>query len=143
MYVHQLRKIPLFVATDGRPWPRGTAIALVPFPQHSGFIDYTLDGRQIMVHKSKKRGAIVTWASEFNPNGFAYRVLRIPASEQQAEEWLSFAYAAVERGDPWDGLDNCQDFISEAADGRKGSPTRDGLIGTAAVAGVLWYLGNN
>jgi hypothetical protein len=143
MYVYQRQEISLFVAPDGRPWPRGTAIALLPFPQHSGFIDYTLDGRQIMVHKSKNHGATVSWTCEFNPNGFAYRVLRIPASEQQAEEWLSFAYAAVERGDLWDGLDNCQDFIAEAADGRKGSPTRDGLVAAAVIAGAVWYFGNN
>lgn len=143
MYAYQPQETPLFVAPDGRPWPRGTAIALVPFPQHSGFIDYTLDGLQIMVHKSKKHGATVTWTSEFNPDGFAYRVLRIPVSEQQAEEWLSSAYAAVERGDAWDGLNNCQDFVSEAADGRKGSPTRDGLVAAAVIAGAVWYFGNN
>jgi hypothetical protein len=143
MYVYQRPEIQLFTAPDGRPWPRGTAIALVPFPQHSGFIDYTLDGRQIMVHKSKKHGAIVTRTTEFNPNGFAYRVVRVPASEQEAQEWLSFAYEAVERGDPWDGLDNCQDFVSQATDGRKGSPTRDGLIAAGLIAGAFWYFGNN
>jgi hypothetical protein len=143
MYGYQQPEMPLFIAPDGRPWPRGTVVALLPFPQHSGFIDYTLDGRQIMVHKSKQYGAIVTWPSEFNPKGYAYRVVRIPTSEQQADGWLSFAYAAVERGDPWDGLDNCQDFISQAADGRKGSPTRDGLVGAAVFAGALWYFGNS
>ena len=143
MYACRHEEIPLFVSPTGRPWPRGTAIALLPFPQHSGFIDYTFDGRQIMVHKSKDRGAVVTWPPEFNPNGYAYRVVRFPISEQQAEEWLSFASAAVERGDAWDGLNNCQDFVSQAVDGRKGSPTRDGLVGAAVLAGALWYLGNS
>jgi hypothetical protein len=143
MYVYEQQEMPLFIAPNGRPWPRGTAIALLPFPQHSGFIDYTRDGRQIMVHKSKQHGAIATWAFDFNPKGYAYRVVRIPATEQEADEWLSFAYAAVERGDLWDGLDNCQDLISQAVEGRKGSPTRDGLVGVALVAGALWYFGNN
>jgi len=68
--------------------------------------------------------------------------LRIPACDQQAEEWLSFANAAVERGDLWGGLDNCQSFISQEVDGRKGSPTRDDLVGAAVFASALWYLGN-
>lgn len=143
MYAYQQPEMPLFIAPDGRPWPRGTAIALLPFPQHSGFIDYTFDGRQIMLHKSKEYGAIATWTSEFNPRGYAYRVVRIPANEQEADDWLTFAYAAIERGDSWDGLDNCQDFISQATDGRKSSPTRDGLIAAGVVAGVLCYFGNN
>lgn len=142
MYIYQQHEMPLFTTPDGRPWPRGTAVALLPFPQHSGFIDYALDGRQIMLHKSKERGAIATWTSEFNPKGYPYRVLRIPVNERKADEWLSFAYTAIERGDSWDGLDNCQDFISLPTAGRKGSPTRDGLIATA-VASVLWYLGNS
>lgn len=142
MYVYEQQEA-LFIMPNGQPWPRGTAIALLPFPQHSGFIDYTPDGRQIMVHKSKQHGAITTWPSDFNPKGYAYRILRIPANEQEADEWLSFAHAAVERGDSWDGLDNCQDFISQAVEGRKGSPTRDGLVGAAVVVGALWYFGNN
>lgn len=142
MYVYEQQEA-LFIMPSGQPWPRGTAITLLPFPQHSGFIDYTPDGRQIMVHKSKQHGAITTWPSDFNPKGYAYRILRVPANEQEADEWLSFAHAAVERGDSWDGLDNCQDFISQAVEGRKGSPTRDGLVGAAVVVGALWYFGNN
>ncbi len=142
MYVYEQQEA-LFIMPNGQPWPRGTAVALLPFPQHSGFIDYTPDGRQIIVHKSKQHGAITTWPSDFNPEGYAYRILRIPANEQEADEWLSFAHAAVGRGDSWDGLDNCQDFISQAVEGRKGSPTRDGLVGAAVVVGALWYFGNN
>jgi len=143
MYVYEQRETPLLIRPDGQPWSRGTAIALLPFPQHSGFIDYTTDGRQIMVHKSKQHGAVATWPSEFNPLGCAYRVVRIPANEQEAEKWLRSAYAAVARRDPWNGMDNCQDFISQAMDGRIGSPTRNGLVGAALILGILWYLGNN
>lgn len=36
MYILDQRAMPMFTAPDGAPWPRGTAIALEPFPQHSG-----------------------------------------------------------------------------------------------------------
>jgi hypothetical protein len=134
----------MFTAPNGTPWPRGTAIALVPFPQHSGFVDYSLSGEQLMVHKSKLHGgAVVTSPEEFNENRCAYRIVKIPANKPEADKWLGIAYAAVERGDMWSGFDNCQDFVSQAIHGRKSSPTRDGILGTAVTAGLLWYFGNN
>ncbi|HTZ73783.1 MAG TPA: hypothetical protein VMB47_07680 [Candidatus Aquilonibacter sp.] len=136
MYIYQQQQMSVFTAPSGAPWPRGTAIALEPFPQHAGFIDYTTTGEQIMVHKSL-RGAVVTWPEEFNPQGYAYRVLRVPANQCEADRWLSTAYAAVERGDSWSGFDNCQDFIWQAIIERKHSPTRDALLGVAIVGGVI------
>lgn len=136
MYIYEQRRIPMFTMPNGRQWPRGTAIALTPFPQHSGFIDYTANGEQIMVHKSL-RGAVVTWPEEFNPQGYAYRVLRVPSGHAEASRWLSVAYAAVERGDAWSGLDNCQDFVWQSIIERKYSPTRDALVGVAIFAGVV------
>jgi hypothetical protein len=144
MYILDQRTMPMFTAPDGAPWPRGTAIALEPFPQHSGFIDYTLSGEQIIVHKSKRHGgAVLTSPEQFNENRCAYRIVRIPANEPEADKWLRIAYAAVERGDTWSGFANCQDFLSQAINGRKSSPTRDGILGTVVTAGLLWYFGNN
>jgi hypothetical protein len=136
MYIYEQRRMAMFTMPNGTAWPRGTAIALRPFPQHTGFIDYAADGEQVMVHKSL-RGAVVTWAEEFNPNGYPYRILRIPSDHAEASRWLNVAYAAIERGDPWSGLDNCQDFVWQAIIERKHSPTRDALVGVAIVAGVI------
>jgi hypothetical protein len=144
MYIFEQRLMPMFTSSDGIPWPRGTAIALGPFPQHSGFIDYTFGGEQIIVHKSKRQGgAVVTSPEEFNENQYVYRVVRIPADQYEAQTWLAIAYAAVERGDPWSEFDNCQDFLSQAIDGRRGSPTRDDLVGATFTLGLLWFFGNN
>ena len=126
----------MFTMPNGMPWPRGTAIALVPFPQHCGFIDYTDSGEQIMVHKSRL-GAVVTWPEEFNDKGYTYQVLRAPGNPGEADRWLSLAYAAVERGDPWSGLDNCQDFVWEVITSRKHSPTRDAIVLVASIVGVI------
>ena len=95
-----------------------------------------------MVHKTM-RGAVVTWPEEFNDKRYAYRVLRVPVNSIEADAWLSVAYDAVERGDPWSGLDNCQDFVWEAIIARKHSPTRDGLIFAAAVVGIIGMLGSD
>lgn len=136
MYIYERRQLPMFTRANGMPWPCGTAIALEPFPQHAGFIDYTATGEQIMVHNSLC-GAVVTWPEEFNPPGYAYRILRVPAKQAEANRWLSVAYAAVERGAPWSGFDNCQDFVWQAIIERKHSPTRDALFGVAIVGGVI------
>ncbi len=59
MYIYQYRCL---CDESGTLWPRGTATALLPFPQRAGFIDYTGDGQQAVLHKSKQRGrAVVTW----------------------------------------------------------------------------------
>lgn len=136
MYIYEQRRMPMFTMPNRIPWARGAAIALEPFPQHTGFIDYTASGEQIMVHKSL-RGAVVTWPEEFNPQGYAYRVLRIPAHRAEADRWLRVAYAAVERRDLWSGFDNCQDFVWQAIIERKHSPTRDALVGVAIFGGVV------
>jgi hypothetical protein len=76
MYIYQHR---CFYDKSGIPWVRGTAIALLPFPQHAGFIDYTANGEQVILHKSKQRGrAVVTWPEEFDEGHIPYQVIRVP-----------------------------------------------------------------
>lgn len=123
---------------NGAPLPRGTAVALIPFPQHAGFVDYTIDGEQVVLHKSKRhKRAVVTWPEEFNEGRLRHRVLQFPENERQADEWLRRAYAD---DSPWTGADNCQDFVWQAITGRKKSPTRDAIIGLGAVATIAFAL---
>jgi hypothetical protein len=138
MYIYQHR---CFYDKSGIPWVRGTAIALLPFPQHAGFIDYTANGEQVILHKSKQRGrAVVTWPEEFDEGHIPYQVIRVPDADQQANEWLRAAYAEIERGSAWSVFDNCQDFVWRPITGHNGSPTRDSVLGVAAVAALCWCL---
>ena len=137
MYIRELEPHYTFTDRHGKPWPRGTIIMLEPFPQHCGFLDYTSIGEQILLHKSKREGrAVITGPEGFMDRPARYRV-RVPASDQQADEWLRYAYAGIEAGSPWMLFDECQDFVSRAVSGRAGSPTRDGILGCLAFAGGL------
>lgn len=133
MYVYQHRCLG---DEHHEPLPRGTAVALLPFPQHAGFIDYC-DGQQVVLHKAKREGAVVTWPEQFDEGHIPYRVLRVPETDEQADAWLSVAYEEIERGSAWSVFDNCQDFVWHPITGEKKSPTRDAVIGAAAVAAII------
>ena len=137
MYIRELQSHDTFTDQRGKPWPRGTIIVLEPFPQHCGFLDYTPIGEQILLHKAKKEGRpVITGPKGFMDSPVRYRV-RVPQSDQQADEWLNHAYAEIEAGVPWMLFDECQDFVSRAVTGHAGSPTRDGILGCLAFAGGL------
>ena len=135
MYLSERRY--LYDRRSGVPWPRGTAVELLPFPQHAGFIDYLAGGQQVVLHKSKRHGrAVVTWPEEFDEGHIPYKVIRIPETDQQASEWLRAAYAEIERGAVWSVFENCQDFVWRPITGHNASPTRDAVIGIGALVAM-------
>jgi hypothetical protein len=136
MYIKKLQPQHTFTNENGEPWPRGTIIMLDPFPQHCGFLDYNERGEQILLHKSKSEGPIISGPEGFIDGPTEYRVW-LPESDQQADEWLNNAYAAIDRGEFWTPFDNCQDFVSKRTIGRSGSPTRDAIIGGVILLGGL------
>ena len=136
MYIKTLRRQPTFTNKNGEPWPRGTIIRLNPFPQHCGFLDYNEWGEQILLHKSKTEGPIVSGPEGFIDGPTRYRAW-LPESDRHADEWLGDAYAAIDRGEFWTPFDNCQDFVSKSTIGRSGSPTRDVIIGGVIFLGGL------
>jgi hypothetical protein len=136
MYIRELQPHHTFTDPSGKPWRYGTIIMLDPFPQHCGFLDYDEGGEQLLLHKSKTEGPIITGPEGFMDRPVTYRAW-LPISDQQADEWLENAYAAIDRGEFWTPFDNCQDFISKSTTGKSGSPTRDAIIGGAILLGGL------
>jgi hypothetical protein len=136
MYISELQPHYTFIDPSGKPWRYGTIIMLDPFPQHCGFLDYDEDGEQLLLHKSKTEGPIITGPEGFVDGPVTYRVW-VPISNQQADVWLANAYAAIDRREFWTPFDNCQDFISKSTSGRSGSPTRDTIISGAILMGGL------
>ncbi|MGC1383701.1 MAG: hypothetical protein WA823_07980, partial [Candidatus Acidiferrales bacterium] len=65
MYINTLRRQHAFTNEKGEPLPRGTIIMLDPFPQHCGFLDYNEWGEQILLHKSKTEGPIISGPERF------------------------------------------------------------------------------
>ena len=136
MYIKTLEPQHTFTNENGEPWPRGTIIILDPFPQHCGFLDYNERGEQILLHKSKTEGPIISGPEGFIDGPTRYRVW-LPESDQHADEWLNNACASIDRGEFWTPFDNCQDFVSKSTTGRSGSPTRDAIIGGVIFLGGL------
>lgn len=136
MYVSELQPHYTFTDVSGIPWRYGTIIMLDRFPHHCGFLDYDKNGEQILLHKSKDYGPIITGPEGFLDCPMTYRV-SVPISDQQADEWLANAYAAIDHGEFWTPFDNCQDFVSKSTTGKNGSPTRDAIIRGAILLGGL------
>ncbi len=67
---------------------------------------------------------------------FPYQVIRIPETDQHANEWLRVAYAEIERDSAWSVFDNCQDFVWRPITGHNGNPTRDAVLGVTAIAAI-------
>jgi hypothetical protein len=136
IYVSVLQPHYTFTDVSGTPWRYGTIIMLDRFPHHCGFLDYDRNAEQILLHKSQDHGPIITGPEGFVDCPVTYRVW-VPISDQQADEWLASAYAAVDRGEFWSPFDNCQNFVSKSTTGKNGSPTRDAIIGGAILLGGL------
>lgn len=132
----------IFTDEYGIPLPRGTAIDLQPSSPHTGIIDYLQTGDQVVIHNSKQRGqGVVTWPEEFNDGFIPVRYIAVPLSEEQGELICQNAQYDVQRGVRWNPGDNCQDLVTRAYTGRNGSPTRDAVVLTLAVAGGLALAG--
>jgi hypothetical protein len=81
MYVNELQPHYTFTDVSGIPWRYGTIIMLDRFPQHCGFLDYDKNGEQILLHKSKDYGPIITGPEGFVDCPVTYRVwVPIPCS---------------------------------------------------------------
>ena len=131
----------MFTDEYGNPLPKGTAVDLQPYSPHTGIIGYLRTGEQVVAHNSKEhRRAVVTWPEGFNDFHIPVRIIAYPRSPEDAQRiWRNGLYD-VKRGLPWSGDDNCQDFVSRAYTGRKGSPTRDGIFtGIAIVSGLALF----
>lgn len=125
-----------FCDQNNCPLPRGTAIKFPTLVQHEVLIDYAWNGQQILLEKSKqhKRPRVANTLEHANA---PFVVSRVPSSPEHGLQIVQRAYAEIQAGAPWTPFDNCQDFVSRAYTGRKGSETRNFLFGALAVVGLV------
>jgi hypothetical protein len=128
--------------TDERGFllPRGTVVHLHPGSPHTGIIGYDEFGTQVVAHNSKKFGkAVVSSLEDFNDTNLPVRYTA-PANDHDGQRIWDNAMSDVERGVLWSPWNNCQDFVSRAISGQNGSPTRDLLVGIAALVAAAIVL---
>jgi hypothetical protein len=127
-----------FVYRDpqGQPLAGGTAIEdRTTLFFHQGLIAYRGE-LQIMLESSFRHGgAVEIPVMEFN-NGKIAWIIRTPRDQRHGDQIIQRAWGDVQQGVRWSLLNNCQDFVSRAYDGKNGSKTRDVVIlgGLAAAA---------
>jgi hypothetical protein len=127
------------VDANGYLLSQGTAIEFPTIFNHEAIIGYAWNGRQVLLEKSKKhRRPAITDPSEYQ--GALYRISRSPQSPQHGYNIVQHAYAEVQAGGPWTLLDNCQDFVTRAYEGRNGSKSRNFAFGLALAVGLLWMV---
>jgi len=125
-----------FADVNGRLLAQGTAIKFPSVFHHEAVIDYAWNGEQVLLEKSKKRKKpTVTNPEEYR--NIPFIISRVPASPEHGLRIVQHAYAEIQAGAPWTALDNCQDFVSRAYEGRNGSETRNFILGTIAVLGLV------
>jgi hypothetical protein len=126
----------LFGDANGFLLTQGTAIKFPSLVRHEAIIDYTWNGEQVLLEKSKKhKRPTVTKPEEYR--GVPFIINRVPASPEHGLRIVQHAYAEIQAGAPWTAFDNCQDFVSRAYNGRNGSETRNFVFGTLAVLGFV------
>ncbi len=131
----------VIVDKSGNLLPKGTAIDLMPYSPHAGIVGY-LAGQQVVAHNSKQHGrAVVTPPEGFNDGHVPIRETSRPRTPADAGRIWQSAVNDVALGVPWLPGDNCQDLVSRAVTGRNGSPTRDAIVGLAAII-VIVVLGS-
>ena len=128
----------VFVDEHNRPLPGGTALK-DPCTLHEGVVAYMrFTGEQVMMHKSPRIGKpAITPPSEFTDGKCLLVKTRTPQTAAEGEAVVLRAWSEVQRGTPWTVFDNCEDFVSKAYTGQRGSATRNFIMGFLAVAGVL------
>ena len=132
------------VLTDehGTLLPMGTVTDLQPYSPHTVIVGYDASGQQVIGHNSKDHGrAVVSWPEVFNDGGrIPFRVVRYPMSLVEGVKIWQSVLNDVRRGVRWLPGDNCQDLATRAVTGHNGSPTRDALVGVAAVSALALLL---
>ncbi|MGD0569309.1 MAG: hypothetical protein ABSA78_12975 [Candidatus Sulfotelmatobacter sp.] len=127
-----------FVYRDqqGQPLMGGTAIEdRTTLVHHQGIIAYRDDVQIVLESSLRHGGAVEIPAIEFN-GGKIVSIVRTPRSPAAADVIVQRAWGDVQRGVKWSLLNNCQDFVSRAYEGKNGSKTRDIVVvgGLAAAA---------
>jgi hypothetical protein len=128
----------VYLDQSGFPLAGGTAIEdRTTLVHHQGIIAYR-DDVQIVLESSFRHGGVVEIPSiEFNGGKIA-SVIRRPNDQWHGEQIIQKAWGDVLRGVRWSLLNNCQDFVSRAYDGKNGSKTRDAVVvGGLAVAALI------
>ncbi len=125
-----------FVDAQGRLWARGTVIKFPSVFNHEAIIDYAWNGDQVLLEKSKQqKRPTVTSPSQYQ--GIPYVVSRMPSSPDHGRRIVEHAYAEIQAAAPWTPFDNCQDFVSRAYGEPNGSDTRNFVLGSLAVLGLI------
>ena len=133
-----LNQIPLESLPDGTMLKTTAYWGGLPFT-HYGIVQRAWNGQVSIHHNSKKIGHAATTDSYGFSDGNLVFVESIP--QTPGEGWLRAerARADVERGLPWTVVDNCEDFVSRAVTGHRGSPTRNAFVGLT-VFGLALFL---
>jgi hypothetical protein len=119
----------------GVPLPESAIIDFWPDSPHAAIIGY-INGQQVIAHNSKdEMRCVLSWPEDVR-KGMRFRMVAYPLSDAHAREIWQRALADIQSGVRWDGLDNCQDFVTRAYTGQNGSPGRDAILGVAAIFGV-------
>ena len=126
-----------FVDEFNRPLAGGTVLKN-PCTLHEGIVAYErFTGQQVMIHKSPRIGRpAITPPSEFTDGKCKLVRTRAPQTAAEGEAVLLRAWAEVQRGTPWTVFDNCEDFVSKAYTGQRGSATRCLIVGLVVLAAV-------
>ncbi len=139
MYFYTEPSIPL-TDSNGSLWPKGTVVEVPSLYYHQGLVDYLPSGEQILLHNSKRfRRAVASSPMEFS-EGRPYVVKYVPKNFAEALRALQRAWSDIRRGLPWNGFDNCQDFVTRAFTGHNGSKGRNAIVGAGLVFGLLALL---
>ena len=128
-----------FVYRDqsGFPLAGGTAIEdRTTLIHHQALIAYRY-GEQVVIENSfRHRQAVVIPSIQFNGGKIAWPV-RTPNDQRHGEQIVQRAYADVVAEVKWTVLNNCQDLVTRAYEGKNGSNTRNIVLGGLAAVAVI------
>jgi len=131
-----------FVYRDqfGFPLAGGTAIEdRTTLVRHQGIIAYCNWNQVIIENSFRHRQAVVIPSIEFNGGKTAW-IIRQPNDQWHGEQIVQRANADVVAGVKWTLLNNCQDLVTRAYEGKNGSKTRDVvMLGGLAAALIALF----
>jgi hypothetical protein len=132
----------VYVDQNGNPLMAGTAIEdRTSLIHHQGIVAYDGGFNQVVIENSfRHRRAVMIPSIAFN-GGKNVAVVRTPTNRFQGEQIVQRAYADVVAGVKWTFLNNCQDLVTRAYEGKNGSKTRDFVVlgGLAAAALIALF----
>jgi hypothetical protein len=117
---------------------QGTAIRFPTLHDHEALIDYSWDGKQVLLEARKEHTKpIVTNPEQYRDVPFD--ISRCPSCTKHGLRIVQHAHAEIGTNELWNDLEVRQSFVSRAYSASKGSQTRNIIVGAAIV--VLGVVG--